>query len=113
MPTIDQQALRSLLSDRAEALDQIAHLTAEVKQLEARISELIAPADRPVRVPGFGTLRITAPSVSQRVDPDALRQLIQSLRETGQGQLADEIAACTKPSYRDGSLRITPEKPAA
>jgi hypothetical protein len=113
MPTIDQQALRSLLSDRAEALDQIAHLTAEVKQLEARISELIAAADGPVRVSGFGSLRITAPSVSTRFDPDALRQLIQSLRETGQGQLADEIAACTKLSYRDGSLRIIPEKPAA
>jgi len=113
MPQPNLTTLRSLLSDRAEALDEIAKLTAEVKQLEARISEEIATTEGAVRVPGFGSLRITAPSVSERFDPEALRELMVSLRETGQGDLANEIAACKKSSYRDGGLRITAEKLAA
>ena len=104
------QTLRALLSDRAEVVSQIAALKAEVAQIEARLSELVAAQDSPVKVPGFGSLCITAPSVSRSFDPDALRDLIQSLRETGHADIADEIATCKKESLRIGWLRITPEK---
>ena len=103
------QTLRALLSDRAEVVSQIAALKAEVAQIEARLSELVAAQDGPIKVPGFGSLCIMAPAVAS-FDPDALRELIQSLRETGQGEIADEIATCTKESLRAGGLRITPEK---
>jgi hypothetical protein len=104
------QTLRALLSDRAEVLSQITALKAEVAQIEARLSELVAAQDGPIKVPGFGSLCITAPAVIRTFDPDALRELIQSLRETGQGEIADEIATCTKESLRTGGLRITLEK---
>ena len=104
------QTLRALLSDRAEVLSQITALKAEVAQIEAQLSELVVTQDGPIKVPGFGSLCISAPAVSRTFDPDALRELIQSLRETGQGEIADEIATCTKESLRTGGLRITPEK---
>jgi hypothetical protein len=110
-----QAELVSLLSDRAEALAEIAVLQAEVARLEERISLLVAQADGPLKIAGYGSLVIGAPSKIERFDPDALRELIQSLRETGQGDLADEIVACKKITVRAGGLRITPErqKPAA
>jgi hypothetical protein len=104
------QTLRALLSDRAEVVSQIAALKVKVAQIEAQLSELVAAQDGPLKVPGFGSLCISAPSVARSFDPDALRDLIQSLRETGHGELAQEIAGCTKESLRAGGLRITPEK---
>jgi hypothetical protein len=104
------QTLRALLSDRAEVLSQMAALKAEVAQIEARISELVATQDGPIKVPGFGSLCITAPSVARSFDPDALRELIQSLRETGQGEIADEIATCTKESLRAADYASHPRK---
>lgn len=113
IPTQDRQQLIGLLSDRAGALNAIALLRAEVEGLEARISEIIATANGPVRVPGFVTLCLTALAVSERFDPDTLRDLIQSLRETGNEDIANEIARCKKQSARAGGLRITPSAPAS
>jgi hypothetical protein len=102
--------LRALLSDRAEIKDEIAHLQAELARIDAVIGEIIAPLDGPVKVPGIGSVVLSKPSVSKSFDPNALRDLIQSLRETGNTDMADEIAACTKTTMRAGSLRITPER---
>jgi hypothetical protein len=104
------QTMRALLSDRAEAVSQIAALKIEVALIEARLSQLVATQDGPIEVPGFGSLCITAPSVARSFDPDALRDLIQSLHETDNGEIAEEIAGCMKESLRAGGLRITPEK---
>jgi hypothetical protein len=48
--------------------------------------------------------------VSERFDPDALRDLMQSLREIGNEDIANEIARCKKQSARAGGLRITLER---
>jgi hypothetical protein len=107
----DMDQLRALLSDRAEIKDEIAQLQAELARIETAIGEIIAPLDGPVRVPGIGSVVLSKPAVSTSFDPAALRELIQSLRETGNTELADEIAACTRTTMRAGSLRVTPERP--
>jgi hypothetical protein len=43
-------------------------------------------------------------------DSGALAELVQSLRGTGQADLADEIAACKKTVATPSGLTITPEK---
>jgi len=106
----NMQRLRALLSDRAEIKDEIAHLQAELARIDAAIGEIIAPLDGPVKVSGIGSVVLSKPSVSTSFDPEALRELIQSLRETGSTEIADEIAACTRRTMRAGSLRVTPER---
>ncbi len=102
--------LRALLSDRAEVKSQIVALTEEMRRIEEQIALLIADESRPVRVPGFGSVVLSVPSIVTTFDPDALRELIQSLRETGHADIADEIAGCTKQVQRAGGLRIAPER---
>lgn len=102
--------LRSLLSDRAEIKDEIERQKAELARIEERIGLLVASENGPVKVAGFGSVVLSKPSLQTRFDAQALRELIQSLNETGQQEIAAEIAACIKTSELAGSLRISPER---
>lgn len=104
------EQLRALLSDRAEIKSQIAALTEELQRIEEQIGLLIAAEEGPIRVAGYGSVMLSAPSVSTSFDPERLRELIKSLRETGDSELAEEIAGCTRQVQRAGGLRITPER---
>ena len=53
----------------------------------------------------------TLPTVAYPYDPGALDDLVQSLRETGHGEIAAEIVNCRKAQPRAGGLVITPDKP--
>jgi len=102
--------LRALLSDRAEIKDEIARQQAELAQIETAIAMLVAPLDGPVKVPGIGSVTMTRPSVTRRFSPDRLRELIQSLRESGNEPMAQEIEACQVEGELAGRLQISPER---
>lgn len=101
----------SLLSDLGEVESDIERLKTERDEIRNRLSELVAVHfDNKATVPGYGTVALRAPSVAKRWDSGALDELIQSLRETGQGELADEIAGCKKVFEQAGGLVIRREK---
>jgi hypothetical protein len=103
--------LHAALSDLQEIEAEIARLTAEREAVRARLSEIVAARyDNKAVVPGYGTLQIRAASVARVWDGKALEELVRSLRETGQPELADEIAGCRKLSERPGGLAISREK---
>jgi hypothetical protein len=103
--------LLAALSDLREVEAEIARLQAERAALRERLSLIVATRyDNKATVPGFGVLAIRAPSVSQRWDTGALADLVQSLREQGQADLADEIEGCKKRVESEGGLAITPER---
>ncbi|MFO7171005.1 MAG: hypothetical protein DIU80_023510 [Chloroflexota bacterium] len=104
--------LLAALSDLSEVEAEIERLTAEQAAIRARISAIVATryGNRAV-VPGYGTLHIRAPGVARTWDAKALAELVQSLRETGQGDIADEIERCRKEIARAGGLAIAREKP--
>lgn len=103
--------LLAALSDLAEVEAEIARLNQEREALRARVSEIVAIryANHAV-VPGYGTLTIRAPGVRQTWDGGALAELVQSLRETGQGEIADEIESCKKRIESPGGLAIRRER---
>lgn len=102
--------LYTLLSDLGELDSEIALLTAQRESLRARISVLVESAGGKVAIPGLCRAEIRSPSVVVSVDRGALDELTQSLRETGHGDIADEIARCVKRSARAGGLSITMER---
>jgi hypothetical protein len=110
MTTSDAELLAAL-SDLREIEDEIARLQAERLAVRVRLSEIVALRyGNRVAVPGYGTLQIRAPSVSSRWDSGALSELVRSLREQGQTELADEIEGCKKRVESEGGLAIMPEK---
>ena len=107
----DQQALRARCSDLGEVESEIKPLNDERTAIRADISAIVEYMGGKATVPGFGALVIRAPSVSRPYNEGALDELVRSLRETGYGEIADEIADCRKTQARAGGLAITPEKP--
>lgn len=99
-----------LISDLEEVESELERLKAERDQIREQVSIIVAEHDNKIVIDGYGTLQIRAPSVSQRWDSDALKELVQSLRETGQTEIADEIAACQKRITTTGGLAIIKEK---
>jgi hypothetical protein len=103
--------LLAALSDLREIEAGIARLQDERLAVRARLSEIVALRyENRVAVAGYGTLQIRAPGVSMRWDTGALTELVRSLREQGQAELADEIEGCKKRVESEGGLAITPEK---
>lgn len=108
--TIEKEILGHYQNIR-EIEDQITGLKNEAQENRDAISILVAELpDQKLTVPGIATFANRAPSVQQRWDGKALEDLIKSLRETGHGDIADEIAGCKKTIAVDGSLAITPNK---
>jgi hypothetical protein len=101
-----EQALHALASDLDEIQQEIAQLRAQEEALREQIGLVVADNGNRFELPGYGTFVLRAPSRVTTWDGKALEQLVTSLRETGQQQLADEIAGCTKTSARTGSLAI-------
>jgi hypothetical protein len=106
----NEQALYALCSDRGELKSELTLLEAQLKMIEAEISEVVTAMGGRAHVTGTGTLIIRAPAVAHSYDPGRLNELVQSLRETGRSDIADEIAACKKAQARAGGLVITPER---
>jgi hypothetical protein len=108
----DDAELLSAISDLREVEAELARLEAERLVVRARIAHLVAARHGGrVRVPGFGSLAIRPHGTSERWDTGALAELVQSLRETGHAELAEEIAACKKTVNTPSGLTITPERP--
>jgi hypothetical protein len=106
-----QQQLAYLYSDLREIESQIELLQRDREGIREQISLLVAQLDNRVELPGVAVFTIRAPSIQQRWNSRALADLIQSLRETGQGDIADEIARCKQPSESPGGLAIVPARP--
>ena len=107
----DDAELLSAISDLREVEAEIARLEDEKLQIRARLTHLVATRyDGAARVAGVGTLRIRPHGESSRWDTGALAELVQSLREQGQTDLADEIAGCKKTVTTPNTLVITPER---
>ena len=103
-------AIYPLVSDLAELDSEIAILTAQRDQLRARISELVEQAGGKWSLAGVGRAEIRAPSIQRSYDRGMLDDLCRSLRESGQGDLADEIEGCKRESMRAGGLSVTLER---
>ena len=80
------QTLRALLSDRAEVVSQIAALKAEVAQIEAQISEVVAAQDGPRITRDLqGGLPPLSPEVELVVYRVAQESLTNALRHAAAG----------------------------
>jgi len=104
--------LYALISDLSELDSELAMLTAEREKLRDLISVLVEQAGGKVTLPGVARAEIRAPVIIESFDKDALAELIQSLRETGNSDIADEINGCKKKSVRAGSLYVAMERKA-
>ncbi len=105
----DMQALHALASDLAEVESELAPLDAEKARLRDCISQVVARFDKPVLIPGFGKIELTAPTVTKSFDKAALESLIQELLFEAP-ETAQRLARCKTETQRAGSLRITREK---
>lgn len=111
LPLTVPPSILGLLSDLGEVDAELARLQAEREHLRNQLSEVVATLpDQRCEVPGFGVVALRAPGVQQRWDGAALGELMQSLRETGQAEVADEILACKKLVGMPGGLAITKAK---
>jgi hypothetical protein len=104
--------LYTLLSDLSELDSELAILTTQRDSLRARISELVESHGGKVNIAGVGRAEIRAPVVIESYDRGSLDELITSLRETGNGDTADEIARCIKRTSRTGGLVVVMERKA-
>lgn len=105
------QALRALVSDLAETESELAPLQEQRESLRAQISEVLARVDgEQYTIKGYGTLKLTNPSVTQKYDTHLIDMLVNQLAEDGYEEIARQIAACKGKSMRAGGLRIEKEK---
>jgi hypothetical protein len=102
--------LEILLSDLETIDSEIAALNERREGIRAAISEIVAASGNRIALSGYGTLTIRPPSIARIWDGKALDGLMQSLRETGFDDLANEIDACRKQSPRVGGLTISRER---
>jgi hypothetical protein len=102
--------LYALLSDLAEELSEDTMRQTRIGTLRARISELVESHGGKVNIEGLARAEIRAPVVVESYDRGALDELVKSLRETGDNDMADEIARCVKRSMRAGGLSVTMER---
>jgi hypothetical protein len=106
----NDEALRGLIRDLQEEEAEQAAVKERITALRESISHVVAALGNKAVVPGYGTLVIRAPGRTHRWDHGALEELAQSLRETGQGDIADEILGCKKAGVQPGGLAISPER---
>lgn len=106
--------LRSLCMELGEVESEIDIAMASLKKqrdlLREKISIIVASYDETVKIPGFGTLRITKPSSSTKYDPDMVEQVIKALQDKGEIFMAQALIDCRENSVRSGSLMIVKER---
>jgi hypothetical protein len=99
------EALRLLCADYDE-LDQTYHDFEQHRDhLRTQISDVVDRLGGKVEVAGFGTLAITAPSITTGYDKVQIKALLADLAES-HPDIADRLAACATKSMRSGGLRI-------
>ena len=103
----DTQAVRALAMELGEVSDELATLKAQEARLRDELSRVVAHMGGKAEVAGFGSLAMTAPSVSTTYDTQRLNDLVLALLADGYSDIAESIAACRRQSARAGSLRIT------
>jgi hypothetical protein len=108
--TTTQQQLVELYRDLREIESQIESLEGDREGIREQIGLLVAQNDNRIELPGVAVFVIRAPAIQERWSSSALKALVQSLRETGQDEIATEIAQCKLKSENPGGLAIMPIK---
>jgi hypothetical protein len=106
----DREALEVLCRNLDRLEDQLEPLTEQRAVLRGHISEVVANAGGRIKLPDYGQLMITNPSVRAAYDRGKLDALVIQLTQTDP-HLAQQIAACRSESLAAGSLRITRATP--
>jgi hypothetical protein len=109
MNDIQQQVL-AYYRDLREIENQIELLQGDREGIREQIGLLVAQNDNRIELPGVAVFVIRAPAIQERWNSSALRELVQSLRKTGQDELANEIAGCKLKSKNPGGLAMMPVK---
>jgi hypothetical protein len=109
MNDIQQQVL-AYYRDLREIENQIELLQGDREGIREQIGLLVAQNDNRIELPGVAVFVIRAPAIQERWNSSALKELVQSLRETGQDEIANEIAQCKLKSENPGGLAIMPIK---
>jgi len=108
--TTTQQQIVELYHDLREIESQIELLQGEREGIREQIGLLVAQNDNRIELPGVAVFVIRAPAIQERWSSSALKELVQSLRETGQHEIANEVARCKLKSENPGGLAIMPFK---
>jgi hypothetical protein len=105
------EALRSLCADYEELDATYRDFERIREQTRNQISEVVATFDgEKAEITGFGVVRLTQATVTQRYDAGRLDELATHLALCGLSGIADRILACKEMGMRAGSLRIEREK---
>ena len=104
------EALRSLCDDYEEIEQSYKDFEGLRNQTREQMSHVVDRIGGKVEVRGFGTLTITAPTISEGYDKAKIRDLIMDL-VADYPDIAARLAACAIKSARSGGLRIEREKP--
>jgi hypothetical protein len=108
--TTTQQHIVELYRDLREIESQIELLQGDREGIREQIGLLVAQNNNRIELPGVAIFVIRAPAIQERWSSSALKELVQSLRETGQDEVANEIAQCKLKSENPGGLAIMPVK---
>src|SRR5262245_33283360 len=104
--TTTQHQIVELYRDLREIESQIELLQGDREDIRERIGLLVAQNDNRIELPGVAIFMIRAPAIQERWSSSALKELVQSLREAGQVEVAQEIAQCKLKSENPGGLAI-------
>lgn len=105
------EALRALCSDYEELEQSYKDFGRARDGMRDQIAHVLAKLGDKVEVKGFGTVMLTAPSVTKSFDKEKIRALIQEW-SADFPEFAESLAACETKSSRAGGLRIEREKAA-
>ena len=103
------EALRSLCDDYEEIEQSYKDFEGLRNQTREQMSHVVDRIGGKVEVKGFGTLTITAPTITEGYDKAKIRDLIMDL-VSDYPDIAARLAACATKSARSGGLRIEREK---
>jgi hypothetical protein len=106
------EALRSLCADYEELDSTYRDFEKMREHTRAQMSEVVATLEgEKIDIPGFGSVRLTQATTTQRYDAGKLDELATHLAMCGLSGIADRILECKEMGMRAGSLRIEREKP--
>jgi hypothetical protein len=106
----DAAALRALTRELGEVTSELEPLKAQEAALREQLGYILAKSgEGRTTIAGFGTLELTAPSVTRRYDTRSIDALVVELTASAP-ELAARLASYCVQSERAGGLRITREK---
>lgn len=106
------EALRSLCADYEEIEASYKDFESLRNVTRDQLSQIVEKLDGKVTLKGFGTLTLSAPSITEGYDKARIRAIILDL-VADYPDIAGRLAACATKSMRAGGLRIEREKPRA